>query len=81
MPTKLAGYTQEGKPWVKRDLPPGTRRRLMAHQKAFSKARSEGKSFTASRRIALDREHEGMTRSEIQAYEGRLGARARGRRQ
>lgn len=81
MPVKLAGYTKEGKPWVKKDLPPEPKRRILGHQKAFTKARSEGKSFTASRRIALDKEHEGMSKRQISVYEGKLGHIARGRRQ
>lgn len=73
----LAGFTKHGKPWVDPRIKGDKRRRIMRHQKTFLKERSKGKSKTVAIRAARKAEHKGLSKKQIQKYEGQLGAIAR----
>lgn len=53
------------------------RQRVKKHMKVYLKRRRAGDSFTAAVKAARKAEHRGLSKKQIQVYEGRLGALAR----
>jgi len=74
---RLATVTERGAVRINPNVKGQDRTALMRHQKTFIKEIKQGNSFTGSYQKALASEHRGMTKHQIQQYEGRLGAIAR----
>lgn len=77
---KLAGFKGKGDSkhaWVNPKIRGETRERLMRHQKTFLRERAKGASRTEAIQKARRAEHMGLTKKQIQRYEGKLGALAR----
>ena len=58
-------------------VPKKYRARLHRHMRVFKEARKRGVSRSGAIRLARISEHRGMTRKQVQRYEGELGALAR----
>ncbi len=76
--THIAGYDAKGKIWTKKDLPKGVKKRLKAHEKREYYLRTiKGFSYKKAHKLALKKEHEGLSKKGIAKYEGKIGAYVR----
>jgi len=81
--SKLAGYGERGPirinpkiPWQFHNI--RVRERVLRHERVERKLRIEqGLTYKKAHKIALKKEHEGLTHRQIQVYEGLLGSIAR----
>ena len=72
---------KKGRIWLNPKLKGDKRRRVLRHMQVFKKLRKEGVSRSKAIGEARKAEHRGMTKKQVQRYEGELGALARyGRR-
>lgn len=72
---------RKGRIWLNPKLKGDFRRRVLRHMEVFKNLRKEGVSRTKAISEARKAEHRGMTKRQVQRYEGELGALARyGRR-
>jgi hypothetical protein len=80
MPACLATI-KKGRIWLNPKLKGEKKRRVQRHMKVFKQLRKEGVSRSKAISQARKAEHKGMTKGQVQRYEGELGALARyGRR-
>ncbi|MCJ7424713.1 hypothetical protein MUP01_10675 [Candidatus Bathyarchaeota archaeon] len=72
---------RKGRIWLNPKLKGEKKRRVQLHMKVFRQLRKEGVSRSKAISEARKAEHRGMTKRQVQRYEGELGALARyGRR-
>jgi hypothetical protein len=72
---------RKGRIWLNPKLKGEKKRRVQRHMKVFRQLRKEGVSRSKAISEARRAEHKGMTKRQVQRYEGELGALARyGRR-
>jgi hypothetical protein len=78
--SKLAGYDKHGHIWVNSSVPERwqghhMRHRLIRHESVeYALRKQAGYSYRDAHKMALRAEHKGMTKKEIQRYEGYLGS-------
>jgi len=81
--SRLAGYGKRGKIWVNPHVPTTFKGitmkiRLLRHEKVERKLRlKQGLTYREAHKKALKKEHKGLTKHQIQVYEGKNGAIAR----
>ena len=80
--SRLAGYGKRGRIRLNPHVPRTyhgikVRSRLLRHEKVERKLRRSGMSYRKAHRRALKSEHAGLTKHQIQVYEGKLGATSR----
>jgi len=68
---------KKGRIWLNPKLKGDKRRRVLRHMEVFKNLRKEGVSRTKAISEARKAEHKGMTKKQVQRYEGELGALAR----
>jgi hypothetical protein len=67
----------KGRIWINPKLKGDARRRVLRHMKVFKELRKKGVSRREAIMEARKAEHVGMTKHQIHAYEGKLGALAK----
>ena len=71
---RLAKFTSSDKIWVNPKLPEYVQQKIRAHMGTYKVHIQNGESISSSVEKAFKREHSGMTKKQVQVYEGRLGA-------
>jgi hypothetical protein len=73
---RLAKF-RKGRVCINPAVPKKYRPKLKRHMRVFREARKKGLSRSKAIELAREAEHRGMSKKQIQKYEGELGAIAR----
>lgn len=74
---RLCGFDKQGDIWINPRVKGEDRTRVIEHMKTFKELRKQGYSFTHAYRNALKAEHKGLSKKQVQEYEGNMGHIAR----